>query len=88
MKLSPGSWEQRDMLSTCHIPCTAALQALNRGRSGCAGEKPRVRLIPGSWEQRGTDFRRALRGEAPFCRFADLLDLSFARLHNYCKRME
>lgn len=34
----------------------------------CAGEQPRVKLIPGSAEQRGTDIVRALRGEVPFCR--------------------
>ncbi len=37
----------------------------------CAVERPKVRLIPGSIEQRGTDIKKALQGEVPFCRWGD-----------------
>ena len=33
-----------------------------------AEKEPLVRMIPGSEEQRGTDFRKAMRGHVPFCR--------------------
>ena len=31
-------------------------------------ERPKIRLIPGSIEQRGTDVKKALQGDVPFCR--------------------
>ena len=56
---SPRKLAQAQLSSDAGIEC-------------CAEGGPAVKFIPGSAEQRGTDFRQALRGGAYYCRWAQL----------------
>lgn len=54
-----------------------AVQKSSDAETECLAEGgPAVKFIPGSAEQRGTDFKQALRGGAYYCRSARLSCLS------------